>query len=49
MRKNLRVIVLVTVIALSLSAETGEAARKVILDTDMAYLNDDALAMFVLC
>lgn len=49
LRKNFHAIILVTAIALSLSAETGEAARKVILDTDIAYLNDDALAMFVLC
>ena len=40
--------VIVAVIALCLSAIRGEAARKVILDTDMAYLNDAALAMFVL-
>ncbi|MBQ6971404.1 MAG: nucleoside hydrolase [Synergistaceae bacterium] len=49
MRKNFRAIILVTAIALSLSAGKSQAARKVILDTDMAYLNDDALAMFVLC
>ncbi len=31
-----------------LSTGQSEAARKVILDTDMAYLNDDAMAMFML-
>ena len=33
---------------LLVSASTTEAARKVILDTDTAYLNDDAFAIFVL-
>ena len=40
--------IIAAVIALCVSAGAGEAARKVILDTDMAYLNDDALAMFML-
>lgn len=40
--------VIAAIIALCLSSGTGEAARKIIFDTDMAYINDDALAMFVL-
>ena len=38
----------VATVILILSVNSTEAARKVILDTDTAYLNDDALAMFVL-
>ena len=40
--------ILCTVILLLFIAPESEAARKVILDTDTAYLNDDAFAIFVL-
>ncbi|MBQ7154143.1 MAG: nucleoside hydrolase [Synergistaceae bacterium] len=38
----------IALLVISLSANNGEAARKVIIDTDIAYLNDDALAVFML-
>ncbi|MBQ3345805.1 MAG: nucleoside hydrolase, partial [Synergistaceae bacterium] len=44
--KKLRFVFLAA--ALSCLSSVAFAAPKVILDTDMAYLNDDALAMFVL-
>ena len=40
--------IFIAFIFLFVSVNITEAARKVILDTDMAYLNDDAFAMFVL-
>lgn len=48
MKTNVIKKIFISIIVLLVSFRTTEAARKVILDTDMAYLNDDALAMFVL-
>lgn len=47
LRKVLTAILILS-LSLCLSSINAEAARKVIFDTDMAYLNDDALAMFML-
>ena len=36
-------------LTVSASAEEEKAAGKVIFDTDIAYLNDDTIALFMLC
>ena len=43
-----KIVLCVFVLCLTVSAVYAQSAKRVILDTDMAYLNDDALAMFML-
>ena len=43
-----KLVLCVFVLCLSVSAVYAQSAGKVILDTDMAYLNDDAIALFML-
>ena len=43
-----KIVLCVVMLCLTVSAVYAQSAGKVILDTDMAYLNDDALAMFML-